>query len=350
MALLWVDGFEKYGPSGAAINPTDIITWKYLGHFDERIDIITGSTGNAIRLDNTSIFMVTPVLDVTGNVLVCGFAFKFENTITDGQWIVDFRQANMQGQVISYNMLGLQVDTVNSANEVSLVLGGSVIDTSSGTDLQVDTWYYLEFKVMAHNTSGTAEVYLDGSKIIDYSGDTQYIGAFDQYCRVLWRDNNLNYLCLDDLYICDGSGNTNNDILGSCNVYSLSPSADVSGNWTPSTGNDFYAVMDEDTLSSDYISETTSGNQVLVDLSNLPSGGTIAGIMISAETQVSGNLNKYAKLLTQNGSVGSVQTERGLLPGGTNPLCTTHSMDYDSDGNSWTSDTVNSLRIGVELS
>jgi hypothetical protein len=79
MALLWIDGFEKYGPSGGTILPTDILDWKYVGHYDERIDIVSGRSGNAIRIDNTATNLVTPSLKTPGstdNTLIVGFAFQ----------------------------------------------------------------------------------------------------------------------------------------------------------------------------------------------------------------------------------------------------------------------------------
>jgi hypothetical protein len=32
MALLWVDGFEKYGLSGNSVTPSETINWKYGVH------------------------------------------------------------------------------------------------------------------------------------------------------------------------------------------------------------------------------------------------------------------------------------------------------------------------------
>lgn len=356
MALLWADGFEKYGTVNSAINPTDIITWKYLGRFGEHINVVPGATvGDAIRFDHTAIWMETPQFNVPeGAALICGFAFKFTYADKDGAWIVDFRQPNGFGQVVSLNMMGLYVDTSNSVNEVAMMVGGTKVASSNaaGVDLQNDTWYYIEIKATCDASSGICQVKLNGNTIIDFTGDTRYFkSAYPLFNRLAWRNHKLSYIHIDDLYICDNTGNTNNDFLGTVNVHTLSPASDVSGNWTPSTGNDFYAVTDEDQQGSDYISDTVSGNQVLMELGNLPSGGTIAGVAITVDSEVSGNLSKYAKLITQNGASGSPSVTGNCVPGiEDNPIGHVHPMDYDSDDNGWTAATVNSLRVGVEVS
>jgi hypothetical protein len=350
MALLWVDGFDKYGTAGSAINPSDIVTWKYTGHYDEQMNVVTGSGhGNALQIDGTSQWLVTPQL--TGNrVLIFGFAFKLNNNVSNDQLLVDIRSPDMDGETIGYRQLRIHIQTVNSNNEIRITRGNTGLATSNGVDIQQGQWYYLEAKIYNDNSSGTANIKLDETEIISFTGDTQHTSGYNWYSRLLWQDNGINHIQLDDLYICDGTGNTNNDFLGTCNVQTLSPSSDASGNWTPSTGNDMYAMIDEDQQDANYISEDTTGNQAIVELDNLSVSGTPLGVMLCCESNQNGVLNKYAKALAQQGS-GTINDSVGnFMPGRTNPLTGSVIMEYDADGVAWSTTTINNLRMGVELS
>jgi hypothetical protein len=350
MALLWVDGFEKYGPSGGTIQPTDILDWKYMGDYDERIDIVSGSTGNAIQLDNTSTYLATP--HITNNrVLIVGFAFQFPSTITDNNWIVELRHPNFNGTTVGYSELGLRT-SVGAANELKLTVCNTTVNTSTTANLQTGEWYYLELKCYCDASSGTVEVKIDGTTVLTYNGDTQASAQYIHYSNVLFHPSILEAMWVDDLYICDGTGNTNNDFLGTCNVRTLSPVSDVSNNWTLSTGNDAYALLDEDQQGSDNISSNTTGQKCTVNLGSFSGSGTIAGVMLSCD--VSSNttyptFNKYVKFSTYNG-VGTANEFGGCVPGvNGDVLCTTFIMEKNADGDDWNSTTINSLRAEVEV-
>ena len=361
MALLWIDGFEKYGASGSAINPTDIVDWKYNGHYDERCDIVAGRNGGlALRLDNTAINIITPGLKTPGstdNTLICGFAFKFGSLI-DGVRLCEFRDPSDHGETIGWGQLCLEVSGSGNGAELKVDRGNTFLASSNTANLQTDTWYYIEMKVYSHTTNGTVNVCLDGTEIISFSGNTRhrtgyaYQGVYD---RVQWHINNGSaLLAIDDLYIADGHGSGITDFLGDCEVATLSPTSTVSGNWSPSTGNTLWSLIDEDTQDANYIKEDTSGNQAIFELTNLTANqalGSVKGVMLCCDSQhsVQGHQG-YAKAITQNGSGGSVQDTGNFMPGVTNPLCYTVMMETDPDGNPWAPATVNQLRMGVEHS
>jgi hypothetical protein len=361
MALLWIDGFEKYGTATAAINPTDIIDWKYLGHYDERVDVLPGrNSGNCIRLDNTAINLVTPSIKSPGstdNTLICGFAFKF-GALVNGVRLMEFRDPSDDGETIGWGQLTLCVAGTGNGADLAVYRGNTTLNTSTTANLQENQWYYIEMKVYNHTTNGTCNVKLDETEIISFAGNTRHRTAYEYqetYDRVMWRiDNATALLYIDDLYIADGHGSGVTDFLGDCQVATLSPTSTVSGNWTPSTGNTLWSIIDEDTQDANYIKEDTSGNQALFEVTNLTANqalGDIQGVMLCCDSQHSAQGHQgYAKAITQNGSGGSIQDTGNFMPGVTNPLTFTVIMEDDPDGNAWTAATVNSLRIGVEHS
>lgn len=359
MALLWVEGFEKFGTAGSSVSPAtnefwNIIAQKYGGTYADRYSVQTGrgGSGKCLRSLGTAEYLVTPDLNPTGDTLITGFAVKFRDFDNDN-WIVDFRHPTGDGATVGYNQLTLKTNT-SSGNNISVYRGGTLLASSSGLALEVDTWYYMEMKIKCNETIGTANVSVDGIPVISFSGDTQHRSISDRYSRVMFHCDKTEHMFYDDWYVCDGSGSKNNDFLGDCVVATIDVTSDVSGNWTPSTGADMYAVIDEATQGADYISDETSGNQALFETSNLTGNaavGTVRGVMITCESQQFDNSKKYAKLITQNGSGGSIQDTGNFAPGNeVNPFANTHVMELNPDGDDWSTSFVNDLRIGVEVS
>lgn len=357
MALQWIDGFEKYGSTGGAISPGDIIDWKYLGHYDERVDIYTGrdGVGKCIGLDSTATYLCTPALNVN-ETLILGFAFKMRD-LDNGTWLCDLRHPNMQGETVGYGQFSIEISGGGNGSEIAIKNGNTTKATSNTANLQTDTWYYLEAKVYCHDSSGTCNVYLDGNEIISFSGDTRHrsgLNANDRYDRVLFRVGTSDILYIDDFYVADTSGSGVTDVVGDSVVETLSPTSDVLTDWTQDFGGNLYDRINEDTQHAGYIADDTSGNKALFETTNLSANaaaGTIQGVMLCCDSlQTQQGMNKYPKAITQNGSGGTVQDTGDFRPGTDNPLCHTVIMENDPDGNSWSASTVNQLRIGVEVS
>ena len=357
MALLWVDGFDKYGTVNGAVSPSGVVGWKYKGYFADQADIVPGRHGgSALRIDNISTYIETPDVATENRTLIVGFAFNLQ-TITAGDYLVDLRHPQGDGETVGYGQFTVRVQ----AADLYITRGNTTLNsTTNGSNsgfLSVNTWYYLEMKVYCNTSGGTCNLYIDGVDSLSYSGNTQHktdLGV-SNYSRVLFRKTKTGELWIDDFYIADGSGSGVTDVLGGSDtrVETLSPVSDASGNWTPNTGSDLYAVIDEDDMDANYISDVTTGNQAIFEMTNLSSNagsGTVQGMMLSCDAQQTSNCIKYPKALTQNGT-GTIQDQGSFAPGRDNPLCgTTLIMETDPDGNAWSASTVNTFRLGVEVS
>lgn len=350
MALLWVDGFENYGPTGNTVNPTSILNRKYYCDFSDRIDVVAGETGNAIRIDNSSIWMATPPL-TSNRTLIVGFSFYYPTSFSDGQWLVELRTPAFNGYVVDYTELGVRIDTSNG-NSLKWYDRGTYKATVNGVDMQPDTWYFFEMKVYADASNGTLEIKLDGNTVYTFNGDTQAGTLHNFFSGVLFRANNNAAWYLDNLYICDGTGNTNNDFLGTCKVYSAVPASDVTNNWTLSTGNDAYALLDEQIQGTDYVSSNTAGQLCKVAMGTVNvAGGTIAGVMVNCDVSCNNAQpggTRYVKMNTYNGT-GTANHIGNALHGSNSILCTSYIMENAADGTAWDSTTINALKVGVEV-
>ena len=162
--------------------------------------------------------------------------------------------------------------------------------TSSGTILGTSTnaiptniWFYLEVNSYIHPSAGYVSVQVNGVNWLSLtSKNTQSSTNSSANLILIGCDGNSsfsgsNYALYDDLYICDGTGSTNNTFLGGgVRVETLYPNgAGTNTNWTPFSGAN-YTCVDSTTFNegSSYVSSSTI-NQVdtytMTSLSSTPS-------------------------------------------------------------------------------
>lgn len=145
--------------------------------------------------------------------------------------------------------------------------------------LSASTWYQVEFMVRIDSTDGAFEVRIDGVPVtglvksaVDTDGGSSVLPDRVQFDNA--SAGNADY---DDLTIKVGfDGWTDSDWIGRRDGYpkitTLYPNADGAlDNWTPSTGADMYAVVDETPASTtDYISSNTAAQGASFRLTSLP--------------------------------------------------------------------------------
>jgi hypothetical protein len=141
--------------------------------------------------------------------------------------------------------------------------GGTSLCTSTGT-ISNNTWMYFEAKATINNSTGEIAMRFNGSGTDDatgvYSGDTQNSGSALVRSICFGGDTNSAY-DFDDFYLNDASGSYCNGFMGNCRVDHHLPVTPDGANtgWTPSTGSDAYAVIDDNPPStSDYNHTSTT--------------------------------------------------------------------------------------------
>jgi len=141
---------------------------------------------------------------------------------------------------------------------------GTVLGTAS-LQLEFQAWYCIQFKTLINNSTGTYEVWVDGTSILSGSGaDTRNGGASG-----IWDDFQVggqNACYFSDLVIFDGQGARNNDVIdGNWRINCALPLTDAiasgaNAGLTPSTGSDHGALVDEATPDvADYNGSATVG-------------------------------------------------------------------------------------------
>lgn len=164
--------------------------------------------------------------------------------------------------------------------------------------LQPDRWTYIEIRLLISNTVGEIEVKANGIQVLnetnlDTLGDSGATG-FDTI-RLLGGDGAddsdiSEQWLIDDFYALDGTGSANNTFLGPIKVETLFPSAEgTTINFTPSTGTDNSANVDENpkTDDTDYNSSLdTASNKDLFAADNLTSITTINAVQVVNQARV----------------------------------------------------------------
>jgi hypothetical protein len=145
----------------------------------------------------------------------------------------------------------------------------TVLGTSTET-LSTSIWHYPEIEAAIDDASGIVAVWLDGVKVIDLSGVDTKQQSEAGVDRIRFQLNGLNQFTtptIDDVYVTNGGTR-----LGESRVAVLYPSADTAdADWTPSTGTDHYALVDEATVNGDteYVASGTVGDLDLYEVSDL---------------------------------------------------------------------------------
>lgn len=123
--------------------------------------------------------------------------------------------------------------------------------------LTAAAYNHIEMKVLRHASTGTIEVRVNGAVVLNLSNlalGSNDIGMvqFGSFARTSGVPTPTNYY--KDFVLWDGTGSEGNDFQGSVAVHDLYPNADISLNWTPSTGSTGWDLIDETTPNdADYI-------------------------------------------------------------------------------------------------
>lgn len=157
---------------------------------------------------------------------------------------------------------------------------------ADGAHYGMNNYRHLAVAFSVANSGGTIKTWIDGFQDINYTGDTQP-GTSDQidYVMFLQAAASGGYY-LDNLVIGYG------DFPGEVKLMYLPVSADTAqADWTPSSGSDHYALVDEIPASdSDYLEADTNDDQDNLELPNQ----SITGLSVLAVIASVRGLNTVA--------------------------------------------------------
>lgn len=332
MSVIFFDGFDSYPDQNFMAQRG----WDRNGIFTEAGRF---GDGRSMRFGGGNSQVGRPV--PTGTTYSCGFGFKLNQmggAFANGKHLFGFRDSN-NNDIAKLGVWQNGKLAFGRQNWTDQLLCESAISL-----IIPNIWNYVEVEYTEDATAGSVKVYLNGALICQANGvntGNQTITQFKWFGEDLDADK-----WLDDLYITDTAVR-----LGECRIAQLLPSSDTAQKqFTPSTGTDNFACVDEATPNSDsdYVSSSTVGAYDLYNLTNLPyTPATVHGV-----TAIMTARKDDAELRQIRSKVKSGAT---TADGATLTLTTAYSIQtqlltQDPDASAaWTPTSVNALQAGFEL-
>ena len=364
MSLLFFEGFQTIGttfgqPSSAPII-TDLqkrvaVNFTLPGTRPYLFDRGDGDYALAFKSNGTFIQTLAPPGYASDSVdagptTVIGFAWKSRSTTSNTENIFESREGSTD-QLFAGQ--GMQVRVTDSDTITIHRGGGSALATAAGV-ITTNTWHYIEIKMFVANSGGIFQVRVDGTQVINFSGDTRVSNityaptAFRFGLNATSTTTTLTdgeFPIFDDIYILDITGAVNNDFLGvSMKVISLPPLSDSTAEWTPSTGSDNYALVDENPNdSADYVEASAAA----IDEYEVPNAAVsiVAGIKIEAEafTTVAGSPVLHTRINSNNELAEAAHTVDNL----TAEVFTQYAEINPDGGGAWSQAPFNNVLAGM---
>jgi hypothetical protein len=237
---------------------------------------------------------------------------------------------------------------------------GTLLASSDTGLVSEGNWYYVEFRGLIDNSAGEVEVWLEGEQILSTAAlDTRNGGTSGVADRLLLVASTAaglsqrGVVSFDDVYWLDTAGSAPyNAALGPVRVDRLVPTSDgASSDFTPSTGSDNFAMVDEDLPDGDttYNESSTVSHKDIFGLSDL---ATPSGTIFAVQTRVRARR-------TDAGAVDlipSIISDATEDDGATRALGSSYSefsdiFTADPDGSvAWSDAAVNALQAAYRIS
>lgn len=232
------------------------------------------------------------------------------------------------------------------------ISGGIDVDVSGASRGVIPVVYpfegYLEVQVEADSSIGKVKAWLDGELTVDWTGNT---GSDSYFMIAAGPQANHQIFRYDDIYLTNDVGPAPyNDRLGPISIVGIAPTSDVSTDFTPSTGSDNYALVDEipHNGDTDYIESDTPGDTDVYGFGDLPDSNVdvLAVKMKAVARKVGDNPIAYSVISVQDSD--ESESDDAFL----GPAYVSQDVIFTTPPGgegSWTPTSVNSSNFGVRV-
>jgi hypothetical protein len=333
MALLWIDGFDHYNSS------------QIQRMYEESGNVEIGTTartgGQALRPYSPT---TTKYLGVNASTLIVGAAV-YVNLDAFQPWSPNhflfrfFDGTTQQCQIL-----------LGPEGQVRLYRDTTVVDESPKYVYSLRQWFYIEVKCTFSASTGSWELRVNSRTVRTASGLNTIQSANAYANRLALGAGYENMQWIDDLYVCDSSGSTNNDFLGDIKVVTILPNADGSNTgWTPSSGTSHYAVVDESPANddTDYLYTSTAGATDTENFQDITLTGSIKGILQLACIRKDDAGARSAALICRVGTTDYEGPEVSL--GNSYTYLQQIRETNPATGSPWTVADINAAQFGVRM-
>lgn len=337
MAIRFMDSFDHW-----AIGDY-LSKWTSSSHTTQNVSITTGRHGSGYQAAGYGDRTLSKVFDTSPqDTWICGVAVNWASFAQTFAFISFRDGASAQCEV-----------RTNSSNRLYVARNGTTLGTGT-TTLQTGVWYYVEFKVVIHDSTGVAVVKLNETTEINLSGvDTRNAGTTCDTFQLGDRGSFGGTITWDDLYVLDGTGSSpTNDFLGDVRVQALSPNANGNtSNLVGSDGNstDNYLLVDESTPNgdTDYVEAAAVGDKDTYNYGALtPTTGSVYGIQILPYARkTDAGTRKIATVARHSGT----EEDSADLILGSSYTYLPNIRETKPGGGAWSISDINAAEFGVKV-
>jgi hypothetical protein len=337
--LLFIDGFDHY--------VTADITKKWTAVSGTSPTIAAGGRRSGSSMRGAATVVTATKTLVASASWVVGFAFSYTALPGGAVAILALLDAGT-----------LQCDLrVNADGTLSVTRNGTALTSgTSVVSLSIAIYHYIEFKVTIADSisAGSCKVRVNGVDVITVATgqdlkSTANASANQVRLGTSGGGNTLGTWDIDDVYVCDQSGSTNNDFLGDVRIDTILPTSD--GNYsqfTPSTGSSHYVLVDETAPNTtDYNDGSGVGDRDSYGMGNLSAltSQTVYGVQVNAAILKDDAGAKSAATFVRSSSTNGDGASAAL---GTSQAYVSQVFETDPNGSiAWTETTVNAMEAGV---
>jgi len=347
MTLLWFDGFESYND---AVDMYALDEYNYIVTNGFSSSYGRNGRGMYHYYTNAGTRWVAQNTLSENGTLIIGFAMKHLHTgnfvynSSDPLLRIYDNASDYNTHVRFHGKDGTRVIEVRDN-------AGNVLGTGT-IEIPYNTWVYVEFKVVIHDSAGIVQTKINGVLDIDISGQDTLNGS-NAYCgSVLIRPvATYGSYYWDDFYICNGQGTKNNDFLGDIRIDPLRPNgAGTYTDFTPSAGSNYQNVdetyPDDDTTYNDGASVADQDSYALENLPS-PASTTIHGVKSQITVRKTDAGAMECKILTRAGTTDDLGDTINLSDSFV--TYTKILEDNPDDSAAWEDADVNGMEVGVEI-
>ena len=318
MAIRFMDGFDKYHST----NNTDIsvaLARNYTSVVASDSNKIQAGRfgGHALQINNYKNWgSISKAISASGvSRFIIGFNLKFmSGGINDRALSLGPSNASVYGGGTSRG-LTVRRDGVLAYNT-------GVLNMTYGT-LTNNTWYHIEMIWPITTSVGNpVKLYVDGAEV---ASDTTSAGNIAWNGTLLITSNlaySTNASCIDDLYVLDDTGSTNNTRISSLSyiprIETMYPTSTVANDFTITGGGTAHQTLDNVPVNTgQYISSTTTSHKARFEVGDLTNINNIKGVQFGAVCSNTTTANDDWKFLMNNTEVGTTKTVTDLLSNST---------------------------------
>jgi hypothetical protein len=222
----------------------------------------------------------------------------------------------------------------------------STLLATIGQGVGTNIWTIIEGHIKVHDSDGVIQIKINGSLVMDYSGDTKPGSetAIDNFAFYnLHSNSGSSYHYLDDIIFCDTSGSYMNTWLNGMKIYRRAMTG--AGNyaqWTPHGAANNWDCVDETPPSADEYLSGTTGQKDSYAVQDAPTISGIAAIVTRYWCQGGGSIKRLCRM---GGS--DYLSSAFSLPGAFSKVDDVMYVRPDNS-NAWDVSSFNSVELGME--